>query len=365
MIGQEEARLKRLFRGAMVAAMAAPLACGGGSSTSVADAGPDGSVASDASQEASVDAATDVEIDVPRGPCSPYDDPDAALELCGFQRILPCGVPAEAGPRNGCYLANDDCNDLCEGVVFSCSAVSDSCVDGSIPEEAGALHLDCQTCLGGPGRRPGGLDAPRASGARTRLGRHLADAAHLERASILSFARLGRELRRMGAPASFSRLAHGCAQDELRHARTTTRLARAHGAEPARPRVAPSNARRSLEEMALENAIEGCVGETYAALVAAWQAAHAQDRSIAIAMRDIARDELRHAAFSWAIARWASGRLDADANARISSARRNAVAALRRHVTRSEDSDVAASAGLPATRAREVLIDQLESALWA
>ena len=367
MSGPEERRLRRVFRSAMAAAMAAaPLACGGASASGT-DGGPDGSVTADdtADGRADADAATDVGADVPRGPCSPFDDPEAGLELCGFLRILPCGVPAEAGPRNGCYLANDDCNDLCEGVVFSCSAVGDSCLDGSIVEDAGPLHLDCMTCLGGPGRRPGGLGRARAPDARTRLGRHLANAAHLERASILSFARLGRELRTLGAPESFSRVAHRCARDELRHARTTTRLARAQGAEPARPRVAPRAAQRSLEDVALENVIEGCVGETYAALVAAWQADHAQDPSIATAMRTIAQDELRHAAFSWAIARWASIRLSNDANARLERARCDAIVALRRTAARREHPAVTASAGLPSPHAQNVLLDQLESALWA
>ena len=172
-------------------------------------------------------------------------------------------------------------------------------------------------------------------------------------------------MRHLGAPRSLSKLAHRCAQDELRHARTTTRLARTHGAEPARPRVARGTARRSLDDVALENAVEGCVGETYAALMAAWQASHARDRSIAMAMREIARDELRHAAFSWAIARWASTQLDSAAQSKLQSARRDAIAALRRQAARAEDPATAASAGLPSPRAQQILIDQLETALWA
>jgi hypothetical protein len=64
--------------------------------------------------------------------------------------------------------------------------------------------------------------------------------------------------------------------------------------------VAPAPPARSLEELAVENAVEGCVRETYGALTAIWQARTAKDPSVAAAVRRIARDETRHAALSWA-----------------------------------------------------------------
>jgi hypothetical protein len=57
---------------------------------------------------------------------------------------------------------------------------------------------------------------------------------------------------------------------------------------------------RSLEEMALENVVEGCVRETFGAVVAMIQAERAGDARVRRAMRRIARDETRHAELSWA-----------------------------------------------------------------
>jgi len=78
------------------------------------------------------------------------------------------------------------------------------------------------------------------------------------------------------------------------------RLARRFGAEPRAPRVAASEL-RSLEALAFDDAREGCVHETYAAFEAVHQAATARDPEVRAALRLIARDELRHAAFSHAL----------------------------------------------------------------
>jgi hypothetical protein len=80
-------------------------------------------------------------------------------------------------------------------------------------------------------------------------------------------------------------------------------------------------------------------------------------------MRGIAKDELRHAAFSWEIARWASKRLDSEANARIEEARRQAIVALRRQATREDPA--LSGAGLPSRAVQSILIDELETELWA
>src|SRR6185295_13249702 len=122
--------------------------------------------------------------------------------------------------------------------------------------------------------------------------------------SIHAFRRLARELRAHGAPSDLVNAARACARDEARHARTMARLARAHGATIDRVHVEDVGT-RDLEAIARENAVEGCVGETYGALLAIWQAEHAADADVRAAMREIAPDEMRHAALAWAVATWA------------------------------------------------------------
>src|SRR5205823_2406284 len=142
------------------------------------------------------------------------------------------------------------------------------------------------------------------------LGEHFARVAHLEAASVHAFVRLGRELDAHGAPKRLLDAAARAARDEIRHARVTARIARRFGASPPPARVRQL-AVRSLAAVAIENAVEGCVRETFGALVAKWQADHAGDAEVATAMERIARDESDHAALSWAIAGWSAARLDA------------------------------------------------------
>jgi hypothetical protein len=94
---------------------------------------------------------------------------------------------------------------------------------------------------------------------------------------------------------------------------------------------------RDIEAIARENAVEACVGETYGALAAAWQAEHAKGGEVRDVMRAIAPDELRHAALGWAIDAWSKTRLSDEANARVKAARDEAVRDLLQNASNRED----------------------------
>jgi len=98
------------------------------------------------------------------------------------------------------------------------------------------------------------------------------------------------------------------------------------------PVVVETMAVRDLESVACENAVEGCVGETYGAAFATWAASHADHEDVRAASRAIASDEMRHAALGWAIHAWASEKLDRDARDRVQAARDEAVRALTSRV---------------------------------
>ena len=81
------------------------------------------------------------------------------------------------------------------------------------------------------------------------------------------------------------------ADDEVRHVRVTASLARRYSGTVTTPNIdAPQ--RRSLAEMALENAVDGCVRETFGTLVAHHQALMARDEGIVQVMPEIAEDEM-------------------------------------------------------------------------
>ena len=144
----------------------------------------------------------------------------------------------------------------------------------------------------------------------------------------------------------------------------TSRLAARYHAAFERPQCSPQRL-RSLEEMATENAVEGCVRETFGALVGLYQAGAAQDPHIARAMTTIAADEVRHAALAWQVARWAQQRLSPTAQQRVASAREAAVAQLRSEVTASLDPELQQRAGLPPPSVALGLVEQLAQTLWA
>jgi hypothetical protein len=139
------------------------------------------------------------------------------------------------------------------------------------------------------------------------------------------------------------------------------RLAARHGASPPPVRIARSR-RTTPARLARENGVEGCVRETFGALLACWQARHARNPLVARAFTRIARDETRHAALAWAIAGWIEPRLDASARRDVRRARQRALASLRRATTEPPDV-LRLDAGLPTAREATELITHLEMGL--
>jgi hypothetical protein len=215
----------------------------------------------------------------------------------------------------------------------------------------------------GTGRRPAGL-ARTGIAWDADLGAYFAEVGHLEAASVRAFERLARELRAHRAPARLVRRASRAAKDEVRHAKVTARLAQRFGHEVPAPRVRDVRV-RSLEAIARENAVEGCVRETLGALFAAWQAKAASDPKVRTAMSVIARDEARHAELAWEIARWIDHKIAPDARARIDRARRRAIAQLGHELTRPVAPSLVREAGLPSPRDARALFDAAQRELWA
>jgi hypothetical protein len=212
------------------------------------------------------------------------------------------------------------------------------------------------------GRRPEGLERTRTNGQG--VGAFFARAAYLEAASVVAFERLAKELRAHGAPEDLVRAALDAAADEVRHARATKKIAEKWGAHMPEVHVEDREV-RDLFSIAIENAIEGQVRETFGALVATYQASRAADRPIARAMKQISEDETRHASLAWRVAEWIEARLTEHERAEIARARENAARELRRDLEISEDADVIRYAGMPSVRDALALFDAASPALWS
>lgn len=283
---------------------------------------------------------------------APVDAPGDAVataELAGYS--VTCGdvergaVGAVAGGfRVVATMRTSECNPV-ESKVFLLEVdasgrvtVLDSKVISSQP-----------SCIG---RRPEGLVSPTFA-ATSAIGRWLAEVAYLEEASVASFDRLAAELERFGAPRSLVARARRASADEVRHAAAMRRLAENYGAEVPSP--SPMTfAARGFEAFAEENAIEGCVLETFGAVIGLAQAELATDPEIRRTMKRIAADETRHGALAWDVHAWAMTKLDPDQRRRVEAAQAEAVASLRESAP-DVDLDAATVLGLPTPALRRAL----------
>jgi len=238
---------------------------------------------------------------------------------CGYTVLLndpgPCLIDVDAGTQdpNVCVV-------LCDPYEAECVYT-----DLNVGDGGHAFFVGCgggDGCVGRLHERARAHVAARCTRARPNRGAWLGRAAALEASAIEAFDIFAGDLAQLGAPARLVRDARRAARDERRHARATAGLAARFGGRVERlPRA--HQRPRDVHDIAIENAIEGCVRETFGAAIAAWQAARATDPIVRRAMRSIARDEARHADLGWRVDAWLGCRVEA------SAARARAVEALR------------------------------------
>jgi hypothetical protein len=253
----------------------------------------------------------------------------------------------------GQQLPGDKCAEFCNGATAPCSVSALTATTVSV-----LCHPGCAV-----GRRPAGL-AGSALCDRRSAGGYFAEIAHLEAASVTAFRILRDDLRACRAPKKLVHAAARAARDEIRHARSTGALARRFGGTVRRPSIAKRPS-RSIEAMAIENAIEGCVRETFGALLATRQAELARDPVVRATMMRIARDETQHAALAWRIAGFLSRKLDAAARQNVERAKRTAVSELLAALRNEPEVTFAEFAGLPAPSEALQLATEMSRVLWS
>lgn len=296
--------------------------------------------------------------------------PATCAAACGDPAVTDCFLPNEymsafrmanqpssgAGGAGGSGGAGGTAGPVCpdtggQTVVLRCE----------VQRTEGEWHDSCPVA----GRRPAGLLPVDVPGPGDDLGAYFAQCARLEAASIVAFERLERDLARLGAPQRLRARARKAAIDERRHTAITSALAARFGASPLAPALDPSPREPSALELALENAVEGVVRETFGAAEALWRAEHAADEGVRRAMRRIAIDECAHALLGWDIARWLETQLDARGQARVRRAARLAVTELETSLASlAPDPHARSVAGAPDASEATRLLDRLDTALW-
>jgi hypothetical protein len=296
------------------------------------------------------------------------DEQEAALWASASDYTPRCGETLVAGLADGGFRLQtsemvSDCPITMATVTFDVHGTGDL---SELKRDVGPATGACV------GRRsptliacePGASVLARGPGAPRAAGKFFADVAALEASAVEAFRLIAEELTAFGAPAELVRAALDAADDEVRHATITGVLARRHGSQPARATFADKPL-RSLFDFALDNAIEGCVRETYGAACARHQALCAANPSVRTLLARIADDEQRHAELSWQIQAWLTPRLSADERRQLASARQRALAELRRELGRDPDPAVVHHAGMPTAVRAAALLDALEAELWA
>jgi hypothetical protein len=250
---------------------------------------------------------------------SACDCPDGTVDTSAFATRK-----SHYNAIDACIASDDNCEALCRAVLalepqvaITRCVITAATADGAMLDVTYLEPIDC-----GAGRKPAGYQAPRR---RTGAGAWLANVATLEAASVTAFARLARVLAKLEAPAKLVEAAKRAIADELAHAAAMGKLARRHGGRVEAP-VVPEASEPTIEELAIENAVEGQVGETFGALVAACQARAALDPEVRAVFALIAGDEARHAALAHQLAPWLERRLGWRERNAVARARQDAIA---------------------------------------
>lgn len=275
-------------------------------------------------------------------------DADCAADqicVCGAQTgtcmAATCALDADCGDGFFCREVQTEHGIGCGAVLsFQCQLESDACASPADCGTGGGGTERCQPALpGGPLRcepesgpacgRPFLINgAPRSAclvaesdwaaafepdatalDAATRAA--LADGWNqlgiMEHASVAAFARFTLQLLGFGAPHALIAESNRAIADETRHAELCFGLAASFGSTTAGPGPLDSQGaleRRTLRDVVLDTFLEGCIGETVAALEATEALAHVQLASVRPVLEQIAQDEARHAALAWRFVVW-------------------------------------------------------------
>jgi hypothetical protein len=220
---------------------------------------------------------------------------------------IPCGPDPSA--LECCYVVEYGIQEQCEGRPFI--------VDDVLRVAPLVARADWSVTLAP-------LSTQLSAASRTAIARVWQRRAQFEHASVASFARFTLELLSVGAPADLVAAATQAAGDEVEHARACFGVASAFAGEPIGPGPLPVagalDGRRSLAEIASAAVVEGCIGETCAALEAAATHAATGCPVLSPLMEKIAADEQIHAELAWRFVAWASRTGGDDVRAAIACA---------------------------------------------
>lgn len=278
----------------------------------------------------------------------------ACQKLCNDSTITDCHLPYGYLPRT------DDAGATICPVLDAGNSVAITC---QVTHGEGTWTSGCPVA----GRRTEGVHGVgtdhRAPMVRETVGAFFARCAALEATAVIAFRRLEAELVAFGAPAALIERARRAIGDEIEHTDAMVWLAARAGGS-VRKITHEALPLRSMFDVALENAVEGGVRETFGAAVALHQARRARDGVTRGIFARIAEEEREHAELATDLEGWFAERLTTEELARIEAAKLAAIVELRAAHQSESDPRLVTGAGLPTRAEAQTLLDGLERFVW-
>ena len=156
-------------------------------------------------------------------------------------------------------------------------------------------------------------------------GGYFARLAQEEATAVFAFGELLEHLQDWEAPASLQDWCSRIIDEERTHALMMSGLAHRNGQQSAVVQFPEVN-RVSMKEMALHNALTGCIGETWSAVLLRYQSEHAPKYNGVF--KRIAKDETSHAEFSWVLHEWLMSQLTESEQTEVIQAMREMLSSL-------------------------------------
>lgn len=238
--------------------------------------------------------------------CTAYD----AEPGCAFTTFA-CQTPQDTcGGDADCAVEGGELCSASESGVRQCMGVS--CAIGR-PFLVAGTHRLAQAARRSdwsvPGEEPDVANLEQ--NVRAAIGEAWTRVALMEHASVAAFARFTLELLAFGAPAELVARATRAQADEVRHAAMAFRLASEYAKKPVG--AAPLDVSGCLDGTSFEKSfvnavLEGCIGETLAAVEAAEAKAHARDAAVVKVLEQVVVEESEHAELAFRFVKWALAR---------------------------------------------------------
>ena len=224
-------------------------------------------------------------------------------------------------------LTEESCSNLCQTELDVYMDYLCSC-DYQGVDADGNHPVTCEySVCAVAGRVHGDIQKLDKSTGCTELGRHFARGYHAEASAVGAFLQLRKELQFHSAPQELVDRCFLAAKEEIVHAQMMAKLAELHQGELPTLDFGTFEP-RTLLDLALDNAVEGCIFETFSALEALQQANNATDSVIGKTMKSIALDEMKHAELAWDIHKYLMTKLPKEEQTIVRKAQKEAVTQL-------------------------------------